>query len=331
MLKTLIGKGHAEFAGVKQQDAQEFLIWLLSRIQREGKPTGKVEQNLIQAEKNEMNDEGSGGYVDPTKVFKFGVQQRIQCLGCGYVKYRVDEQDNFNIPVPDRLKRYAQSLIESIDNSPATPAAALVDAPKDDAPIDPAPQTSETAPPEYQPVDFEDCVKTFTAKQVIELSCSNCHHTRAILENGFITLPDVLIITASRFVLKNWVPTKLDIPLVVPEFPIPFTTVPRGLQPGERPLPEVIPALPPLHAQSYVQLQEMGFPANRAEKALRETGNNDVDVAMQWLFQHMEDPEIDLPYNRSTPSAVDPEKVTNLVGMGFDEPTVKKALQETVQ
>jgi ubiquitin carboxyl-terminal hydrolase 5/13 len=106
MLKTLIGKGHAEFAGVKQQDAQEFLIWLLSRIQREGKATGHVEQNLISAEKNAMDDDRSGQYVDPTKVFKFDVQQRIQCLGCGGVKYRVDEQDNFNIPVPDKLKRY---------------------------------------------------------------------------------------------------------------------------------------------------------------------------------------------------------------------------------
>jgi ubiquitin carboxyl-terminal hydrolase 5/13 len=111
MLKTLIGAGHPEFAGLKQQDAQEFLIWLLSRIQRQGKPSGCVERQLREAEKNElMNNEsdeigsGWGGYIDPTKCFKFGIQQRIQCLGCGGVKYRVDEQDNITIPVPDRLK-----------------------------------------------------------------------------------------------------------------------------------------------------------------------------------------------------------------------------------
>jgi ubiquitin carboxyl-terminal hydrolase 5/13 len=104
MLKTLIGQGHAEFAGLKQQDAQEFLIWLLSRIQKQGKPTGKVEQSLIDAEKEVMvDDEGWGGFIDPTKVFKFAVQQRIQCLGCGGVKYRVDTQDNINVTVPDRL------------------------------------------------------------------------------------------------------------------------------------------------------------------------------------------------------------------------------------
>lgn len=111
MLKTLIGAGHPEFAGLKQQDAQEFLIWLLSRIQRQGKPSGCVERDLLEAENDLMKDNegdengsGWGGYVDPTKCFKFGIQQRIQCLGCGGVKYRVDEQDNINITVPDRLK-----------------------------------------------------------------------------------------------------------------------------------------------------------------------------------------------------------------------------------
>jgi ubiquitin carboxyl-terminal hydrolase 5/13 len=108
MLKTLIGAGHAEFAGMKQQDAQEFLIWLLSRIQREGKPSGCVEQSLLSAEKDKMMDDNAwGGYTDPTKCFKFGVQQRIQCLGCGGVKYRIVEQDNINITVPDHLKPYS--------------------------------------------------------------------------------------------------------------------------------------------------------------------------------------------------------------------------------
>ena len=107
MLKSLIGHGHAEFAGVKQQDAQEFLIWLLSRIQRQGKPTGLVEQSLQAAEQQVMvTDDGWGGYIDPTKCFKFAVQQRIQCLGCGGVKYRVDIQDNINITIPDRIKTY---------------------------------------------------------------------------------------------------------------------------------------------------------------------------------------------------------------------------------
>ena len=121
MFKSLIGQGHAEFAGTKQQDAQEFLIWLISRVQRMGKPTGAVAERLTLEESahitkaveqggdTRMGDEGDiglgwGGVVDPTFIFRFVVQTRIQCLGCSGVKYGVQQVDNINIAVPDRLK-----------------------------------------------------------------------------------------------------------------------------------------------------------------------------------------------------------------------------------
>jgi ubiquitin carboxyl-terminal hydrolase 5/13 len=130
----------------------------------------------------------------------------------------------------------------------------------------------------------------------------------------------------------------IDVPLVVPETPISFDQyiVPRGLQPGENALPEDNSSgslLPPLNQSASAQLQEMGFSAVRAEKALRMTGNDNAEIAMQWLFEHMEDPDIDVPFAPAAPQqgVVDPEKVTDLMGMGFDEPMAKKALQETVR
>lgn len=37
------------------------------------------------------------------------------------------------------------------------------------------------------------------------------------------------------------------------------------------------------------QLEAMGFPTVRCEKALLATGNSDAEVAMGWLFEHMDD------------------------------------------
>lgn len=42
-------------------------------------------------------------------------------------------------------------------------------------------------------------------------------------------------------------------------------------------------------------LEEMGFPRVRAEKALVYTQNKSLDAAMDWCFDHSEDPDIDKP------------------------------------
>lgn len=48
--------------------------------------------------------------------------------------------------------------------------------------------------------------------------------------------------------------------------------------------------LPEFNATALSQLEAMGFPTVRCQKALLATGNNDAETAMTWLFEHMEDP-----------------------------------------
>ena len=49
------------------------------------------------------------------------------------------------------------------------------------------------------------------------------------------------------------------------------------------------PTLPEFNAGAMSQLEGMGFPTVRCQKALLATGNSDAETAMQWLFEHMED------------------------------------------
>ena len=48
--------------------------------------------------------------------------------------------------------------------------------------------------------------------------------------------------------------------------------------------------MPEFNAAAMSQLEAMGFPTIRCQKALLATGNSDPEAAMNWLFQHMEDP-----------------------------------------
>ena len=67
---------------------------------------------------------------------------------------------------------------------------------------------------------------------------------------------------------------------------------------GNDPLKDVDPAL-------VTQLGEMGFPANRAGKALVITGG-DVGAAMEWLLMHSDDPDIDEPLAVPPPGPASP-------------------------
>ena len=52
------------------------------------------------------------------------------------------------------------------------------------------------------------------------------------------------------------------------------------------------PSLPQFNEGAMAQLEAMGFPTIRCQKALLATGNSDPEAAMEWLFAHMEDPGI---------------------------------------
>jgi ubiquitin carboxyl-terminal hydrolase 5/13 len=288
MLKHLVGRGHAEFSTMRQQDAFEFLLHLFKLINRSQHPPA---------------------LGDPTDAFRFVMEQRLQCLSCKKVRYSTEEQDNISVPLPVR---------------------------KIERPADQAEPSSSAS--EYEPVTFKECLDSFTAEEVVELTCVSCGSKDGFTKRSlFKTFPAVLAVNARRIMQVNWVPTKVDVPVIVGDDPITLDSYKSpGKQDSEELMPEDAAAAQPAftaNPEALANLEQMGFPAARCEKALHATGNTDANAAMEWLFAHMEDPDIDEPLvlaSSSGPSApVDAEKLENLGNMGFSPNHARKALKET--
>lgn len=81
--KALIGKGHEEFSTMKQQDSEEFFTYLLKVLRRTLQRT-----------------QDAAGEADPTRVFTFAIEQRLQCTSCNKVRYRNDELDIVSVAIP---------------------------------------------------------------------------------------------------------------------------------------------------------------------------------------------------------------------------------------
>ncbi|KAJ7600732.1 hypothetical protein C8J56DRAFT_911137 [Mycena floridula] len=285
--KELIGKGHQEFATMRQQDSEEFFTHLIMVLRRDA---------------HKYKDRAE---PDATSVFSYGMEQRLQCGDCKKVRYRVDNMDVVSVAVP------------AVEKGKDADGKAL-----------------------YQDITLMQCLESLLGTEALEYSCPSCSKpVNALKGTKFASFPEILVVHAKKFQLVNWVPSKLDIPLILPEGNILEFTAKHfgsGLQEGETALPEDAPAAPEapqFNVAAMAQLQGMGFPDIRCQKALLATGNNDPEAAMEWLFMHMDDPDIDSPISTavSSSSGAEPSasQINMLADMGFTAPQAKKALMET--
>lgn len=126
MYKALVGKDHAEFSTMKQQDAGEFLLHLLELVRRSQKanPAGE----------------------DPTKMFGFALEERLQCESCKKVRYQRTDSELLPIVVPVKEKAKVEGAME-------------VEGDKKE---------------EYEPVELGDCLDSLTAPAELEYNCPTC-------------------------------------------------------------------------------------------------------------------------------------------------------------
>lgn len=300
--KSLIGKGHPEFSTMRQQDALEFFQHLLTLLERDS------------VLKNDQQN-------DLSRLFKFEVEEKVRCMASGKVKLsrRQDTVLMLDIPLDQATnKAEVDAKIKEIESQPG----------------------SKEAKPRYR-INFASCLDSFSSPEEIAGFYSSAIQgkTTAIKTAGLRTFPKYLVIALRRFTIgENWAPKKLDVLVDVPDELDLENLRSKGLAPGEEELPEDTkgaPASGPRIDEGIVaSLLEMGFPVERARKAAVKTNNAGAEAAMNWLFEHMEDPDIDAPLETGgAPAAagsdVPEESIAMLVSMGFSEAQARKGLKAT--
>jgi ubiquitin carboxyl-terminal hydrolase 5/13 len=80
----------------------------------------------------------------------------------------------------------------------------------------------------------------------------------------------------------------------------------------------------------------MGFSSNGSKRALVATGSSDAEVAMNWMLEHMEDPDFNEPLSETSsavgsagPVDYEQESVIMIESMGYNSTQAKAALSAT--
>jgi ubiquitin carboxyl-terminal hydrolase 5/13 len=237
--------------------------------------------------------------TDSTKGCTFQLESRLQCLECERVQYRSVPSTSLILPVPAVKKGLTDDGRQL-----------------------------------YEPVRLLEMIEAYFEAEMREYNCPiDQSKTTASFASTFKTFPEYLFFVASRFVLgEGWVMEKLNVDIETPmEMSLDHLRG-QGIQEGEVEFPSDSnnASEPQIDADSLNQLLGMGFPENRCKKALLKTGNSGAESAMNWLFEHMDDPDIDEPIagNDAMANLSDAELVP-LMEMGFTRNQALRAMKET--
>ncbi|OQR79005.1 ubiquitin carboxyl-terminal hydrolase 5-like [Tropilaelaps mercedesae] len=297
--KYVVGRNHPEFSSKRQQDAEEYFCHLMELLDRDDK------DNPI------------------SNVFSFNVEERIECGRTGKVAYKKRRDVVLRLVIPmesatnrdeveayEARKRSAEARKERLDSKELVLAK----------------------------IPFDACLAAFAAVSDIDGFFSSAADARVTVKQTirFLTFPDYLLVQAKRFTFaENWSPKKLDISLQVPDqLDLTHLRAKGGLQPGEEAMPSNKTAKPLIDEATVAQLTEMGFPREGCRRAVYHTKNSGVEVAMQWVMEHMSDTDFGSPFilpgsERDDGPQPPDESIQMVMGMGFSRQHAIRALRAT--
>lgn len=324
MLKSVVSKGHRDFSSNRQQDASEYLQHLLNAMEK--------------AERVGLSRLAAPGAKDSGSLFRFEMEQRLQCDATLEVKYSSGSQTLMTIlelAIPLEAALNADVVADVRDRK-----RQRVGEGKDEG---------EEEEPKLV-VPFTACLETyFTAESVVFRHPSRPVSSpagTATRSTRFRTFPNYLWVKLHRyFVDSDWRQKKIDALVDVPDV-LDLRRF-RGIGPvagevlmadsdgasagnvGTASRGEAQPA--PVDESIVAQLVDMGFSEAGSRRAVAATFSSSADDALAWVLEHMEDANFNDPVAAaSSADAFDPEMVSMLSSsLGYPEDQVRRALQAT--
>ncbi|KAG7402064.1 Ubiquitin carboxyl-terminal hydrolase 13 [Phytophthora boehmeriae] len=337
--RGLVGKGHPDFSTGQQQDAVEYLQYLLDFMTRAERVGADRLGPLL------PGDSATSAELPTASLFKFKLEDRVQCLASNKVKY-VPRDDSFlQLQIPlDAASNASQVSAYQVLEQKRQRIGDNVDKKQDSSKSGEGKDEERVVPI----VPFEACIEKTLAPELIDdfLSSATGKKGQAQKTVRFQTFPRYLLVQMRRFyVAEDWTPKKLEVVVNVPENFSLSRFVSTGLVDGEEVLLDAptattmgestVAAADTADEVLVAQLVSMGFSENGCKRAAIATGNSNAEAAMEWIFSHMEDADFNdppAPANSEPQSHDEPvnvEHVSNLMAMGFAEAHVKCALKQT--
>jgi ubiquitin carboxyl-terminal hydrolase 5/13 len=294
MFKHIIGKNHVDFCTGQQQDAAQFLHYLLER--------------LDQAEMAQSWDHLT------SHLFSISTTTRLACSADGRVKYKEG--------APETM----WSLRIPMDKAATTTAAPVEDAPPDQKRLKAQDDDDETdATKKLIPsISFQACLEEWAADTIVDEirwpHLGNATHA-ASARVRFTNFPRYLIVHAQRYQLgSDWQPVKLEVNLDIPAEIDLNAYRTSGPEAGECLVPpeeeasiastattaaattttrniDTKQAAVVLDELTLLQLMDMGFSLDSCKRALSAVGGSNVEAAMGWVFEHSTDPDFNDPFD----------------------------------
>lgn len=329
MFKHVIGSDHVDFRTGQQQDAAQFLQYMLEKLDRA-----------------ELGAKQQLGKSDPIRVsshlFSFKTTDRMVCSADNRIKYKESSAPEtiWSLPIP------MEKAVVRDEDGPEL---------KRHKPAEDSKSEDEEDHKPVPTVNFDDLIEQWAAESTVEgirwPHLQNAMH-RATQKTRLQNFPRYIIMQVQRYQLgPDWSPMKLEVKLDIPENIDLNHLRSTGPQDGENIIaPEEEEtagtsqpnAAPSISEAALSQLMDMGFTLNGCKRALTAVGGSDVEAAMNWVFEHNMDPDFNDPLPEPSDTAassaggdsnsgVDEGVVMSLVdSLGcFTADQVRVALKET--